>query len=238
MRARQLFLAALGVGLAVAFAPMAVEAAKKTFSFDKKGRAKVAVANSPSVKVPGGVKVTNQPSVSIGNRPEVTVTNRPEVSVANRPEVTIANEPSVRVANQPSQLTAVPPLERTFNLTAEGLDGVVAHPLLEIDGNERLAITELSITVNGDAASASRGRLYTKERTSGATSCSSGSGWNLPKTLRTYAVRSGQTLQLDYSGAPLVVGNGGHVCLGFQQVQWWSGTTMDVGVSGFSFTAG
>ena len=192
------------------------------------------------------MKVTNQPSVSVGNRPEVTVANRPEVSVANRPEVsvanrpevTIANEPSVRVANQPSQLIAVPPLERNFNLTEVGIDDVNGYPLLEIDGNERLAITEISIVVNGDASSSSRARLYTKERTSGTTPCSSGVGWTLPKTLRTFAVRAGQTLQLDYSGAPLVVGDGGHVCLGFQPMQMWSGTTMDVGVSGFSFNAG
>ena len=237
MRARQLFLAALGVGLALAFAPMAVEAAKKTFSFDKKGRAKVAVANSPSVKVPGGVKVTNQPTVTVGNRPEVTVANRPEVSVANRPEVTVANEPTVKVSNQPSQLTVLPPLERNFNLTAPDIADVVGHPLLELDGDERAAVTELTIVLFGDATAPAEARLYTKERTSGTTPCTSGTGWTFPKTLRTFAIRSGQTLQLDYSAAPLVIG-GGHVCLGFQQTKMWNGTTMDLGVSGFRFTAG
>ena len=237
MRARRLFLAALGVGLAVALAPMGVEAAKKTFSFDKKGRAKVAVANSPSVKVPGGVKVTNQPTVTVGNRPEVTVANRPEVSVANRPEVTVANEPTVKVSNQPSQLTALPPVDRNFNLTLEGIDDVTGHPLVELDGVERAAITEVTIVLHGESSPPAKARLFTKERTSGTTSCSSGSGWALPKTLRTYTLRAGDTLQLDYSGAPLIVG-GGHSCLAFQQLQWWNGTEMDVGVSGFYFSAG
>ena len=232
MRARHLFLAALGVGLAVALAPMAVEAAKRTFSFDKKGRAKVAVANRPSVTVPGGVKVTNQPAVSVANRPEVTV--------ANRPEVAIANEPTVKVANQPSQLTALPPLERNFNLVVENVEDLVVRPLLELEGAERAAVTEVTVAVTGQTvAQPNEGRLFIRRRTSGSAPCAASStGWELPVTLRRFAVRVGETVQLDFSAAPLVIGDGGHVCLAVQQTKWWDATAMQVGVSGFRFTAG
>lgn len=235
--ARQTFAVAVGVGLAVAVAPIGVEAAKRTaraIAVDKKGRAKVVVVKQPAVRVRGGVAVSNEPNVK--------VTNRPTVDVGNQPTVTVANQPKeMAVSAPPGQLTATtrPPLDDVFNFYADGITNLAVREALTLPSGRSAAITNLSVTVedNGspvDEPTVAIVRRFVRE--SGTTACG-GAGW-VPTNLRRIVVDTDQTVSLDLAAAPLVIrpdDAGAPVCVGMSLIQAVGATETSFAADGYLF---
>ena len=241
--ARQTFAVAAGVGLAVALAPMGVDAAKRTaraIAVDKKGRAKVVVANRPSVKVPGGVAVTNEPTVKVPGG--VAVTNRPTVEIGNQPSVTVANQPSEMSVTAPAgKLTATtrPPLDDVFNVGHFDLDDLNPREIVRVSGSERAAVTHVLVGVRdfgSPVGAPTIADVVRYERVSGSNPCGQ-AGWT-GTTLRRVTLQTDSSLALDLGSAPFVVRaqEGGEPrCIAVKLYQWVGDTRVDVGADGYRF---
>lgn len=127
-----------------------------------------------------------------------------------------------------------------FSTLHENITDVTGHSVWEVNAPGRIAITEVTLTLRGDnTASTNHVRVYSRVRTSGTASCQNGTGWTTPKTLRTYVVRAGSTVQALFNGPPLVSQAGAagqRVCIAFQQTKWTGSTELDVGLTGYSFS--
>jgi hypothetical protein len=126
----------------------------------------------------------------------------------------------------------------SWNTFHENITDVIGHTLVEAVNPNRLALTEATFTLHGDnTASTNHVRIYSQVRTSGSNPCG-GAGWTTPKTLRTVVVRAGSTVQLQFSGPPLLAqtpATGQKVCLRFQQTKWTGSTSLDVATTGYTF---
>jgi hypothetical protein len=227
--ARQTFVVAVGVGLAVAVAPLGVEAAKRTaraIAVDKKGRAKVVVVDRPAVRVPGGVAVTNRPTVEIGNQPTVTVANQPA---------------ELPVSAQPGRLNATtrPPLDDVFNFYVEEVKSLTPREVLRLAGPRSAAITSVSVTVENigspvDEPTIAEVRRYVRE--SGENACGL-AGWT-STTVRRVVLQNDETVSLDLTGAPLVIrpdAGGAPVCVAIKLHQWVGETEVSFAADGYEF---
>jgi hypothetical protein len=247
---RRVFLIALGVGLAVALAPMAVEAANRVVriagkknrvvAVTKRGELRVRATNGAAVRVPGGVAVTNQPYVRVPDG--VAVTNQPSVrvpdgvAVTNQPTVTVANpqtDVSVHSSRGDLKADSRPSLDGVFNMNGSRL-GLGYINLLQLAGSERAGITEMTITGEGPAGS-QVALIEAFVRTSGSDGCNgAGTPGYTRHTLRRVGFENGRTIDLEFDGAPLVPPQGGDkVCFGVTVISIPSGSATYAGGTGF-----
>lgn len=241
---RQVFVIALGAGLAVAVAPMAVDAASRAaglkskggraVAVDKKGRLAVSVKNRPKVDA----TVVNQPSVKVPDG--VAVTNRPTVEIGNQPAVTVVNQPSeLAVAARPGKLTATtrPPLDDVFNFHAASIQSLAPREVLRLPAGRRAAVTHLSVTVEGaGVAQETIAELNRYVRTSGTGDCGT-AGWEVTP-LRRIVLKTEETFALDLGAAPIVVTPDGEdrpVCVAMKLYQWVGDTKVSFGADGYLY---
>ncbi len=244
LSSKQVLLIALGVGLAVAFAPVAVEAANRVVriagkknrvvTVTKRGEMRVKATDGAAVRVPGGVAVTNEPSVKVPDG--VRIANEPGVSVTNQPTVTVANpQTDVQVRSSRGDLKADsrPSLDGVFNMEWDRL-GTGPIYLLQLDGHEKVGITELTIMGNGPAG-AQEALLEAYVRTSGSNGCTGpGTPGYTRHTLRRVGYDNAATIELNFDGAPLVLPQGGDaVCFGVNVISIPSGSATFAGGTGF-----
>ena len=246
---RQTLVVAFGVGLAVALAPLGVEAAKRTaraIAVDKKGQAKVVVVNRPAVRVRGGVTVSNEPSVKVPGG--VAVSNEPSVKVPGG--VAVTNEPTVKVANQPTELsvkagpgqlntTTRPPLEDVFNSNVVDVQNLTPRQVLELPANRSAAITHVSVAVHNFGNPVTEPTIvevnrYVRE--SGTSACGL-SGWTAT-VLRRFVAQTDTTVALDLAAAPLIIEpdpGGAPVCVAMKLFQWVGETKVVFAADGYLF---
>lgn len=126
----------------------------------------------------------------------------------------------------------------SFNTMTEKITDVIGHTIYETTSPNRVALTEATFTVRGDnTALTNHVRIFWQTRTSGTATCG-GSGWTMPKTMKTVVVRAGETVQLTFDGPPLVMPpapSGQAVCVRFQQTKWSGGTELDVSTIGYAY---
>lgn len=246
---RQTFVVAVGVGLAVAVAPLGVEAAKRTaraIAVDKKGQAKVVVTNRPAVRVRGGVAVSNEPSVKVPGG--VAVTNEPNVkvpggvAVTNQPTVNVANQPTeISVKSEPGKLSATtrPPLEDVFNFYVGDVQNLTPRSILELPAGRSAAITNVAVAVHNFGTPVDEptvADVVRYVRTSGSSACGS-AGWTAT-VLRRLVIKTDETVALDMAAAPLLAGpepGGADVCVAMKLYQWVSETKVVFMADGYQF---
>ena len=126
----------------------------------------------------------------------------------------------------------------SFNTMTEKITDVIGHTIYETTSPNRMALTEATFTLRGDnTALVNHVRIFWQTRTSGTAACG-GSGWTMPKTMKTVAVHAGETVQLRFDGPPLVMPaapSGQAVCIRFQQTKWSGGTELDVSTIGYVY---
>lgn len=130
-------------------------------------------------------------------------------------------------------------VDHSFQFYRENLANTGWYPAYEITG-KRIAITELTLTARFDSTNYSYVKIYTRVRTSGTANCSTGTGWSLPKYLRTALVRGGSTVQLQFNGPPLISATPSSasqkVCIGILYQERAGSPTLDVAMIGYTFS--
>ena len=126
----------------------------------------------------------------------------------------------------------------TFNVQLE-TNSIIRYKVYEVAAPTRIAITDLSITVeNNDTGTSLAGNvveLVQYVRKSGTAECG-GAGWER-KVLRKVTALRGHTSQLTFDGAPIVLPeNTTRQCVVIFPTQLMTGTDTYVGVGGFVFT--
>ncbi len=124
-----------------------------------------------------------------------------------------------------------------FNLNLNGITDLSLHKLIEADAPNRIAITEFSVGTRGsDNGYTTQVDLRAYVRVSGTGPCGS-AGW-VSTTLRRVSVKTNETVQLLFSGPPLILpvpAAGQRLCFEASITQLPTGIVADFGGTGYAF---
>jgi hypothetical protein len=126
-----------------------------------------------------------------------------------------------------------------FNISANNVVGLSTRKLTEAAAPNRLAITEITAATRGtENGNPLQVDLIAAVRTSGTEACG-GTGWTRT-LLRRFSVKTNETVQLLFDGPPLILPSpaaGQRVCLLALVTFYPSGVVLDLGGTGYTYTA-